>query len=236
MTAPEADLAALASDRPEAGLAAVLTAIEGGALRAPPSCGELLAALLSHPSRAVKRRAAGALAAALEHGVVDAPFVEALLDAGDRATRWGATFALHRAGRPTARMVDVALETFGDENGDLRWAASTVIAAAAPLVPDLAPRLRALAVSGPATTRKMALLCLADAGDRDAAFACAALADEDLYVRLAAVTVLGRLGDASPAVREALASVAAADAEATVRRAAAAVHDRLERQARKDHP
>ena len=53
--------------------------------------------------------------------------------------------------------------------------------------------------------------------------------DEDLYVRLAAVTVLGRLGDASPAVREALAAVAASDAEATVRRAAGAVLDRLER-------
>jgi HEAT repeat protein len=234
MDLPEADLAALAPDQPEAALAAVLTAIEEGARRAPAGSGDLLGALLSHPSRTVKRRAAGALASSLDREVVDVAFVESLLDAGEAATRWGAAFALHRAGRPTARMVDVALETFGQESGDLRWAASTVIANAAHLVPDLAGRLRALATGGSATTRKMAILCLADAGDRDAAFACGALRDENLYVRLAAVTVLGRLGDASPAVREALAAAAASDAEATVRRAAGAVLDRLERARKKE--
>lgn len=235
MDLPETDLAALAPDQPEASLAALLTAIEEGARQAPAGSGSLLGALLSHPSRTVRRRAAGALASSVGHGSVAPAFVETLLGAADAATRWGAAFALYRAGRPTARMVDVALETFGQENGDLRWAASTVIAAAAHLVPDLADRLRALATGGSAVTRKMAILCLADAGDRDAAFPCGALRDEDLYVRLAAVTVLGRLGDASPAVRAALASVAASDAEATVRRAAAAVLDRLER-ATKERP
>jgi hypothetical protein len=68
------------------------------------------------------------------------------------------------------------IEAMGDDDGDLRWAASGVIACGAGLVPDLAARLRNLASSGSATTRKMALLCLAHAGDCDASFACRATA------------------------------------------------------------
>lgn len=232
MPLPAVDLAALADEQAEPALAAVLTSIEDATLRVDANCRDRLAVLLSHPTRAVKRRAAGALATAVSRGDIDAAFVEGLLDADDAATRWGAAFALHRAGRATPRVVDVALETFGDESGDLRWAASTVLAGAAALVPDLAPRLRDLVRSGSATTRKMALLCLADAGDRDVAFASTALDDADVYVRLAAVTVLGRLDDGSPALRLALATVADSDPEATVRRAAAAVLQRLTRSAK----
>jgi hypothetical protein len=219
----------LAQATDEAALVAALTAVESGEQALASRSQERLAVLLAHPSRTVRRRASGALATALAAGDVEAAFVEALLEAGDAATRWGAAFALHRAGRATARVVDIALDTFAEENGDLRWAASTVLAASAALAPDLPRRLRELATSGSPTTRKMALLCLADAGDRDVAFACGALRDEDAYVRLAAVTVLARLADDAALSREALASTASSDPEAGVRRAAAAVLERLDR-------
>lgn len=229
MGAPFADPAALSPGAAELALVDALTAVEEGALRWPPAASAGLATLLAHPSRTVRRRAAGALGAALRAGDVAAPVAEALLGHEDAAARWGAAFALHRAGLAGPRVVDVALETFGDDNGDLRWAASRVIADAAPSIPGLAGRLRRLVAGGSPATRKMALLCLADAGDRDAAFVCGSLTDENEHVRLAAVTVLGRLGGHAAAVREALAAVAASDPEATVRRAASAVLERLQR-------
>lgn len=236
MILPLADPLALAADRPEPGLVDALTAIEEGTQRWPTEAGGHFAALLSHPSRRVRRRAAGALTAAVACGDVDLAFAQALLDDATAATRWGAAFALHRAGLASVRAVDVALETLGDDDGDLRWAASGVIACGAGLVPDLAARLRNLASSGSATTRKMALLCLAHAGDCDASFACRALGDADTYVRLAAVTVLGRLNENGTSVREALATVAAADTEAAVRRAAGAVLRRLDHPRKKENP
>lgn len=215
-------------------------AIEDGSLRWPAAAIPRVAALLAHASRTVRRRAAGALASAVGAGDIDAESAEALLDDADPATRWGAAFALHRAGKPGPRVIDVALETFGNDSGDLRWAASTVLAAAAAREPRLLTRLRALAREGSPSTRKMALLCLADCGERDASFFASALDDADTHVRLAAVTVLGRLGQAGQGgqdgkdgdaddVRSALARVAASDSAATVQRAAAAVLLRLGR-------
>ena len=73
----------------------------------------------------------------------------------------------------------------------------------------------------------MALICLADAGDRDVALAVRALEDENAYVRLAALKALARIGDASPAVLTALRTMAEADPEERIRRAATVVAERL---------
>ena len=95
------------------------------------------------------------------------------------------------------------------------------------VIEDLRLRLRDLAASSNATARKMALLCLVESGDRDVALYVHALADEDGYVRLAALRALGRLGDASSQVVTALRSMEASDPEDRIRRAAGVIAGRL---------
>jgi hypothetical protein len=73
----------------------------------------------------------------------------------------------------------------------------------------------------------MALLCLCDSGERDGALYRGALADADPFVRLAALTSLARGGDRSDESLAAISAVADADADARVRRGAAAIHRRL---------
>ena len=187
----------------------------------------LLARCFGDPRKAVRRRAANMVAAAITSGAVTPELCERGLDSTDAATRWTAAFTLGRAGRTTPRVIDVALEQFQIPDGDVRWAAAAIVTPVARVIEDLRSRLRVLATGADATARKMALICLADAGDRDVALAVRALEDENAYVRLAALKALARIGDASPAVLTALRTMAEADPEERIRRAATVVAERL---------
>lgn len=184
---------------------------------------------LGTSTKAVQRPAADALAARVPHD----PHVRRLLDeaivADELALRWGAVYALSRsgAGVPPAG-VAVLLDVLGLADGDMRWAAAAILVAMAPSTPVVVPALIALAGSGNAAQRKMALYCLRDldVGTSEAlARVHERLADDDVGVRLGAMAALARLAPAlvaASAIAERL-----ADADAGVRRTAAATLGRL---------
>jgi hypothetical protein len=182
-----------------------------------------LVARLGDASTAVQRRSADALAALAGRGMpVRGPLVAALA-AAEPARRWGAAFALSRIGEAPAACVPILLDALGAPDGDRRWAAADLLARTV-ASGGVTSALEALAVSGTAPQRKMALYCLRDAGTWSPAAearALGALADPDTGVRLAAMSALARRSvDRARAVPLILAALA--DPDAGVRRAAAA--------------
>lgn len=186
-----------------------------------------LLACLGHQAKGVRRSAAKAVGEALRQGTIAREDCEALLVGHDAATRWGAAFALSAAGVRSPAIVDAALPALDDADGDVRWAAAAVVAAAARDSADLRDRLRNFGTDPSARMRKMALLCLCDSGEQELQPFVSALADIDPYVRLAALTSLARRGDRSTESLSAISEVAKTDARANVRRAADAVLRRL---------
>lgn len=212
----------------ERSVAPVLASIEDGRVVLDRDDAGRLVGLLASDRKTLRRLAAGALATALKDGDLEADFAEDLLAHPLPAIRWGAAFAMARAGIGGARVLAAAIAALASDDGDVRWAASSMLVAAAKRDAGMADTLRALARGGAAVERKMALLTLAEAGRCDADTACRALADDDALVRIAAITALGRASEASGAVLEALASVAGRDADEAVRRSATAVRQRLQ--------
>lgn len=187
----------------------------------------VLARLLSHPSKPLRLRAAALLTESISSNLAPAALVDALLASRNAEVNWVAAFAASRAGVSDERVVDIAVEALAFEDGDVRWAAAAIVTRAARDSDSLRARLRSLVAGGTALSRKMALLCLCDSGVTDGDLYRGALADEDPFVRLAAVTSLARSGDASPASLAALRAVIDGDTDARVRRGATAILSRL---------
>ncbi|HVN86669.1 MAG TPA: HEAT repeat domain-containing protein [Candidatus Binatia bacterium] len=149
----------------------------------------LLIDCLGHRRKSVQRRAAELLASGASTGPVQAALSAALSDAS-LARRWGAAYAWSLIGPPPPAALPVFLEVMGAADGDLRWAAATILAGVGPaVVPDV---LR-LVTQGNDAQRKMALYCLRDLrviSNAAADAALAALSDAEIAVRLAALTVL----------------------------------------------
>jgi HEAT repeat protein len=156
-----------------------------------------------------------------------AALVDARLSSSDAEVRWVAAFAASRAGVSDDRVVGIAVEALAFEDGDVRWAAAAIVTRAARDSDVLRTQLRSIVASGTPRSRKMALLCLCDSGVSDGHLYRSALADEDPFVRLAALTSLARSGDASPESLAALRAVIDGDADARVRRGATAILSRL---------
>lgn len=188
---------------------------------------DFLLECLGADRKVVQRRAAEALAVAAPGDDVRAR-LETALAAPSRRQRWGAAYALSRRGALSARCLPVLLEALDEDDGDLRWAAATLVLELRAHAP-LEAALRALARDGGPPGRKMALYCLRDLDARSPALSAevhAALADADAGVRLAAMSTLARMAPADPAVARALA-VRLRDDDLGVRRAAAATMGRL---------
>ncbi|TMA71029.1 MAG: hypothetical protein E6J69_00715 [Deltaproteobacteria bacterium] len=153
---------------------------------------EALALCLGHDHKLVQRRAAEAFAALDRRGTP----VRAVLAAALRSTaarqRWGAAYALALLGAPPRDTLPVLLETLGEDDGDLRWAAARIVVRMRD-EPELVRMLAELAARGRGPQRKMALYCIRDLGapSTDAeGVAAAALGDPDVGVRLAALSTL----------------------------------------------
>jgi len=205
----------------------VLAAIAELAARsaATPAELEALASCLGHARKEVQRRAAEAFVAGAGAGAADR--LSALLRAPAARARWGAAWALGLLGVPPAASLPVLLETFGGEDGDLRWAAATLVCRMAPA--DVLDALCGLAQDGSGLQRKMALYCLRDIGVAAPGVEdtiVAQFSHADAGVRLAAMSALARLG-AVPEVTADRLSRLVGDAAAGVRRAAAATLGRL---------
>ena len=183
---------------------------------------------LGLPVKRLQRRAAEALAALDSAGVVIRPSLEARLEGGSFSGRWGAAYALARAGDPPEAVLPVLLEAMAATDGDLRWAAAR-IAVDQVRSPALPSALLAAAADDRPELRKMAVYCLRDLAMRspecEARFRTA-LRDEAAGVRLAGMSALARLG-IDPATTAAALLPLLHDAEPGVQRAAAATIGRL---------
>src|SRR5688572_2966624 len=146
----------------------------------------VLARLLTHPAKPVQLRAAALISESISAQRMPAELLDAFFADPKAAVRWGAAFAASRAGVTDERVVDVAVEALEVEDGDVRWAAASIVTRAARESEDVRTRLRTLATKGTPRSRKMALLCLCDSGVRDGKLYRGALADTDPFVRLAA--------------------------------------------------
>lgn len=203
-------------------LAALAAIIERGG--ADPGELRAIAACLGDEKKIVQRRASEVLAALDQQGVGVRDLLVAMLQSATAAQRWGAAFALSLLGTPPAEALPVLLESLGDEDGDVRWAAANILVRVRS-VPSLADALSALLRTGTAAQRKMAAYCLRDLDARGATVEAAllgALDDADAAVRIAAMSSLARLAHDRAAAAQRLIGMLD-DADAGVRRAAAAV-------------
>ena len=157
-----------------------------------------------------------------------APLLEQGLADGSARRRWGAAYACSVMGATSPACLPILLEALGSDDGDVRWAAATIIRSL-PVHPDIVSELRALAQARSPLQRKMALYCLRDLSAQASGLddeLLAALRDDEPAVRLAAlstVTVLAQ--DRQAAARAVMGRLD--DADAGVRRAAAAALGRL---------
>jgi HEAT repeat protein len=186
-----------------------------------------LVGCLGGATKAVQRRAAEALAALDAAGVAVRDAIVPGLAAPAQRARFGAAYALSLLGPSPAVSMPVLLETLGSDDGDVRWAAATILL---PFGADvLVEPLCELARSGNPAQRKMALYCLRDVGpvasDVEPDLR-SALRDAESSVRLAAMAALARLGRDRAAVSLALLPLLD-DVDVGVRRAAAATLGRV---------
>ncbi|MGH7856283.1 MAG: HEAT repeat domain-containing protein, partial [Candidatus Binatia bacterium] len=159
---------------------------------------------LRRPRKAVQRTAAEVLALWSRVTPEIRPRLLERLHDADFHVRWGAAFALAKIG-PEPATLGVLLETLGQSDGDMRWAAQGIVVALARRDPAVRDRLGALVATGTPPQRKMAMYCLRDLGEplpgiRDALIG--GLAHDDPEVRLAALSALSHLfaEDAASAV------------------------------------
>jgi hypothetical protein len=189
---------------------------------------DLLFDALGAARKPLQRRAGEVLATLAATAPALVARLEATLGDASLRRRWGAAWTLGRLGRPPAACLPVLEEAMADADGDLRWAAASLVVAMRG-TPGLEQRLQALATQGNAPQRKMALYCLRDLAVPSAALdalAAGALADPEGTVRLAAMALAARLPADRPAVAERIAACLD-DAEPGVCRAAAAVLGRF---------
>jgi len=206
---------------PEICRAAIAELAERG--RATPDELAALADCLGAGRKVVERPAAEAFAALAARGAPVEDVLLAALASPLPRRRWGAAFALSLVGNPPAATLPVLLETLGDDDGDLRWAAAAIVVRLGDRA-AVDESLRALLTTGNAVQRKMVLYCLRDLGARTPEVEQAvlhALGDQERDVRLAAVAALARLAlDRGGAAAQLVRALETGDER--VRRAAAA--------------
>ncbi len=212
----------MTADDPLAAIARVRERAEG-----TPADVAFLVECLGAPTKAVQRRAAEALGALSTAGIAVHAAIAPVLAAPALRTRFGAAYALSLLGPSPPGCVPVLLETLGADDGDLRWAAATLLLPFGTGV--LLQPLRALVRTGNVAQRKMALYCLRDVQPPPVGLEDelrAALGDEASVVRLAAMAALARLGRDRAVVSRVLVPLLE-DADLGVRRATAATLGRL---------
>jgi HEAT repeat protein len=145
----------------------------------------------------------------------------------DRRVRWAAAYALAQIGTTAFAMdsADALCEAMADDDGDIRWAATNLMVRLGHNnLAEIGARLLKLAARGDRNARKMALYCIRDleiAGPELLAVVESSAHDPDVHVRLAALSVLSRIRDASGQSVRIMLECMKSDTDAGVRRAAA---------------
>ncbi len=184
-------------------------------------------ALLTVATKTTRRLAAGALAAAVGDPAHDCA-LRAGLASNDPLQSWGVCFAFASAGESGREVCLAALRALELDDGDVRWAAAEIVAAAIPGDDGFARAVGETASAGGANARKMALYCLRDAGVPAIQLYLDALDATDPGVKLAGLAGLQRCGRecrADSVVR--VITCLRADTDCGVRRAAAATLGRI---------
>jgi len=184
---------------------------------------------LGDARKSVQRRAIDELVAIAASGepVVIENLRESITSA-DRRVRWAAAYALGQIGAGAFAMdsADALCEAMADDDGDIRWAAANLmVRLGRDYLSEIGARLLRLAADGDHNARKMALYCIRDleiAGPELLAVVEVAVYDSDVHVRLAALSVLARIRDASGQSVRIILECMKSDRDPGVRRAAAA--------------
>jgi len=200
---------------------------------------EVMAALVrcvGAAAKSVQLGAAKALAAIA--GASDeraAAMLRAALRDPSPRMRWGAAFALSRIDGDAFGIdaVDAIAEALGNPDSDVRWSAAELLTRLGLRHPDeIRARLLELAGHGEPNVHRMALYCIRDlgccGGDVIAAIE-RALADENRFVRLAAVSVLSRIDETGAEAARILNRCLESDTDAGVRGAAQSALAKLNR-------
>ena len=185
---------------------------------------EALAACLGDARKIIQRRAAETFATLGAQGTGVRDVLLRTLESDATRQRWGAAYALSLLGDTPPVTLPTLLEALGSDDGDVRWAAGNILAR---LRGDsaLVDALQQLLGTGNPVQRKMAAYCLRDLDARSPAVEralLAALHDPDTYVRLAAISAIGRLALDRATAAQGLIELLA-DPDASVYRVAAAV-------------
>ena len=180
---------------------------------------------LNAPSKARRREAADRLASAAAGPGGDGR-LRAALDDERPGCRWGAAFALDRAGLADLRVVQVAVETLGDRDADLRWAAARLLCRAAGGLAGVEALLLEAAADVSEQRAKMAIYCLRDLGSGTTELYRHALLREETGVRFAALSALASRERLEADDLRAMEQAASSDAHDGVRRAARTLLDK----------
>ncbi len=220
--------AELSSNDPSRQLAAIDSILSTPSSNVGGVALDALIACVGADRKSIQRRAIDALAALAAGG--DARVVTALkhtMSAGNRRARWGAAYALAQIGDDSLALdaAGVLCEALGDDDGDIRWAASVLIVRLGRRHRDeIRARVISLASSGNPNARKMALYCIRDlafAGSDLLAVLEIAVRDANVHIRLAALAVLAKLDEPSESAAAITLGCLESDPDAGVRRAAA---------------
>ena len=183
---------------------------------------------LGDAHKTVQRRAIDELVAIAASGNSDV--IEKLRESiasADPRVRWAAVYALGQIGAGAFAMdsAEALCEAMADDDGDIRWAATNLmVQLGRENLVEISTRLLMLAAGGDRNARKMALYCIRDleiAGAELIAVVERSVHDSDVHVRLAALSVLSRLRDASGQAARIMLECMKSDTDAGVRRAAA---------------
>jgi len=183
---------------------------------------------LGDPRKSVQRRAIDELAALAATGnPIVLEKLRAAVASPDRRARWAAAYAMAQIGGGALAMdcADALCEAMADEDGDIRWAATNLmVQLGRENLVEIGARLLNLAADSDRNARKMALYCIRDlelAGPELLAVVERTVHDADVHVRLAALSLLSRLRDASGEAVRIMLECLSSDSDAGVRRAAA---------------
>ncbi len=184
-----------------------------------------LLASLDHPDKKIIRDAVDALVALARDAPDLRAAVEAAMARAPSYKRWPMAYVLAQVAPPSEACF-AALESGLDApDPDIRWAIVVLFATLArEHGGETQPRLAALARSGTATQRRMAVYALRDIGGRDELTqntVIAALGDGDPLVRIAALTSLKAFPETARAAIADLQRMLESDPDARVRASAA---------------
>jgi HEAT repeat protein len=179
---------------------------------------------LESRDRAEIRAAVDALIDLASSAALPKSALEQLLADRSRGNLWAVGYVLGHLPQPSAAAIGSLLDGLDHSEPDIRWAIALLLTRLAQSDGNVVQQLLALAASGKANQRRMAIYCI-----RDLRLACkasmAALAsatgDQDPSVRVAAVTSLRWRADAGASTRKLLLDIFVGDQDGRVRNAAA---------------